>query len=269
MKKIIIVAMLAALLLAAWVPGAASASSGAPVFTIASNNSATQGGSITIPITVSGNTGFAAVNLVVSYDPDVLEITGVTSAASGMPLNSYFALTSSPGTQWISLVNTSSTNWTGNGTVANVYFNVKHTATPGMSAIALSFTYSPDGRPATSGATVLWGASTISGGVNILAADNGGFIGNVPENPGSGGNPVVSGATTGSTPDGSSRAPAAGSASNDTTSSAGAPQSFGQPPQTGVPNIFLLALAAAACLIVTAVSWGRVLYIKRKEHGNS
>lgn len=139
-------------------------------FTVGSNVNATRGGIVTVPITVSNNPGFAATGLIVTYDPNVLEITGVATPVASMPLNSQFALTSTPGTQWIHLVNTNLVDWKGNGIVVNMTFNVKSTAPVGTSSVTLAFTGSPDGTPANANGDIINTAEIVSGSVNITAS---------------------------------------------------------------------------------------------------
>ena len=115
------------------------------------------------------NPGFTTVGLVITYDPSVLQITGVTAPVSAMPLNPQFALSTSPGTQWIPLVNTNLVDWGGNGTIANITFNVSSTATLGTNSISLAFTSSPDGTPGNANGDVLRNATVLSGSVNITA----------------------------------------------------------------------------------------------------
>jgi hypothetical protein len=136
-------------------------------FYVGSLGSVRRGDSITVPINVSSNPGFTAVGLVLNYNPSVLTITGVTAANSAMPLNTQFALTSTAGTQWISMLNQGLANWNGNGTVANVTFNVNSNAPAGTSSLTLTFTTTPNGAPADSAGTIL-SANVIAGNVNVI-----------------------------------------------------------------------------------------------------
>jgi hypothetical protein len=138
-------------------------------FSVDSIENATQGETITIPIHVSNNPGFNAVGLVLTYNPSVFEITGVTAPIVAMPLNSQFALTSVPGTQWIHLVNTSIVNWNGSGIVANVTFNVRANAAIGSSNIGLAFTNTPDGTPVNAGGNLINNSATVSRSIDIIA----------------------------------------------------------------------------------------------------
>ena len=132
MKKILTIMMTLIFLITTG--GEVYASDGNLTFTADSNMTATRGETVKIPITVSNNSGFTAVGLIVTYNSNVLEITGVTAPIAAMPLSSQFALTTTPGTQWILLVNTNLVNWSGNGVVANITFNVKSTSPIGLSA---------------------------------------------------------------------------------------------------------------------------------------
>jgi hypothetical protein len=143
-------------------------------FTVGSNVSATRGGTVTVPVTVGNNPGFTAAGFVATYDTNVLEITGVTAPAAAMPLNSQFELTTTPGTQWISLVNTNIVDWSGNGVVVNMTFNVRSNATVGVSPISLAFTSAPDGTPGNANGDILRGARAVSGSVNVANPSNSG-----------------------------------------------------------------------------------------------
>jgi hypothetical protein len=165
MKKIrfITFALALAVLMQAAVYGAAGFT-----FTVDTLGDVNVGESIAVPISVNGNPGFNSVGLLLTYNPLVLEITGVNSVESAMPLNSQFALTTTPGTQWISLVNPGLLDWGGNGVVANVSFNVLQNAQAGSSRIDLNFTTAPDGTPSNAGGTILRNAAAIAGTVNVV-----------------------------------------------------------------------------------------------------
>jgi len=173
MKKFLAVTITLAFLLAAALPPQAYAVGGL-TFSAASNVSAARGGQVSVPIIVSNNPGFAFVGLAVTYDPNVLEIAGISAPVAAMPLNSQSTLTSTPGIQWVSLINTRAVNWDGNGTVASLTFNVKSTAPAGASAVALAFTSDPNGTPVNSAGRLLSGAAAVSGSVNIAVEGSGG-----------------------------------------------------------------------------------------------
>ena len=146
----------------------ASASSG-PTFTVSSNITAMPGTTVTVPIMVTNNPGFTAAGLLVEYNSSVLELTSVTAPIAAMPLNPEFRLTTNQGVQWIHLVQQNLTNWSGTGTVINMTFNVRAGAALGISGIYLSFTTSPNGDPVNAAGDTLWGATTASGSVNVVA----------------------------------------------------------------------------------------------------
>jgi hypothetical protein len=165
MKKtgLIILTLILTMLMHAAVYGAAGFT-----FTVDTLGDVNAGESITVPISVNGNPGFNSVGLVLTYDPRVLEITGVSAVESAMPLNSQFSMTTTPGTQWISLVNPGLLDWGGNGVAANVSFNVLANASAGSSQINLNFTNAPDGTPSNAGGTILRNAAAIAGSVNVV-----------------------------------------------------------------------------------------------------
>jgi hypothetical protein len=173
MKKSFAIVTALAFLFMAWTPKQLYASDG-PTFSVGSTGAVTSGENITVPITVSNNPGFTTAGLVVSYDPNVLEITGVTAPVASMPLNPQFSLTSTPGTQWVHLINTDLADWNGNGTVANVTFNAKTNAANASSAVSLSFTNAPSGTPMNAAGATLAGSQTYSGSVNVASNNTGG-----------------------------------------------------------------------------------------------
>jgi len=136
-------------------------------FAVDSNVTGEKGGQITVPIRVSNNPGFSAVGLELTYNSNALELVDVRSASSGMPLSQYYQRTTTPGTQWISLVNDGVSDYTGNDTVVNVIFNVTSSAAAGQSNINLRFTSSPDGTPGNAAGNIIYNSSTVSGSVNI------------------------------------------------------------------------------------------------------
>ena len=150
----------------------AYAAVGWPTYTVESNVSAERGDTITVPITVSNNPGFTSVGFIVRYNRDVLDIVSVTHVTASMPLNSQFALTSTPGSQWIHLINTNLTDWSGNGVVVYITFKVKPNAAVGSSPVSLSFTGTPDGTPANSSGTILRDARIVSGSVYVSDASS-------------------------------------------------------------------------------------------------
>jgi len=229
MKRFLAVSMTLIILFITIMPMQIYAANGL-TFSVGSIGNAARGETITIPITVSNNPGFAAVGLALTYDPEVLEIRNVSAPVAAMPLNSQFALTTTPGTQWIHLVNTNLVNWHGNGTVANITFYVKSNAVIGNSLINLTYTRSPDGTPSNANGTILSGTEVNSRNVTV---EDGGFIGTPPpeENNSSG---------------------------TDTMETVNPPATdgnsgFGNVPQTGVPDIAWLATAMLVSLMITAI----------------
>ena len=166
MKKFLPITLITALLLMTGLANQAYAFAEL-TFALTSNTTAEPGGTVTVPINVTNNPGFIAAGLVITFDPNVLQLTNVTAPVAEMPLNAQFTLTSTQGTQWIPFVNPNLRDWYGNGTVANIIFNVNANATPGASAITLAFISSPDGTPVTSNGDTLRNATVVSGSINI------------------------------------------------------------------------------------------------------
>ncbi|MDR1690177.1 MAG: hypothetical protein LBS21_16465 [Clostridiales bacterium] len=141
-------------------------------FSAAENVRANRGETITVPVSVSGNTGFAAVGFTVTYNTNVLEIIRVEQA-SDLPLNPEFALTTVPGSQIVHLVNAQTGgDWFGSGTIFNITFSVKPDAPLGESIIGLSYTSVPDGKPAKADGSIA-DAALISGRVIITEGEYG------------------------------------------------------------------------------------------------
>jgi len=151
-------------------------------FSIGEIGSIAQGETIIVPIIVSNNPGFTSVGLVMTYDPNVLEIIDVIAQSAAMPLNTQFALTSVAGTQWIHFVNTNLVDWNGNGVIANVVFKVKATATIGSSAISLAFTSTPDGTPANANGDTLKNSVNASGNAVTVTNSSSGTTPTISEN---------------------------------------------------------------------------------------
>jgi len=156
MKKILTIMLLIVFLSSVATPLQASALAG-PTFTVGLNVQAQRGGTVTVPITVSNNPGFAAVGFVLSFNPNDLTLTRVEPTRPELPLNTNFALSSVQGNQWISLINEQNpSDFKGNNVViANLYFNVKSTAAIGSTSVNLAFTTAPDGIPANFNGEVL------------------------------------------------------------------------------------------------------------------
>ena len=125
---------------------------------------------ISVSIIVNNNPGFAAAGLELTYDPNVLTIVSVVGEIGDMPLNPQFALTSNPGSQWISLLNPNLQDWRGNGEVVSVIFTVRNNATLGASPIGLAFTTNPDGRPCNAAGNMLNNVAAFNSNVFVSAA---------------------------------------------------------------------------------------------------
>ena len=270
MKKINV--FIAALSLLAAIALPISLQAANPTFSINTNIPAPQDGSVTVPIVVSNNPGFAAAGLALTYDPNVLTITGVNAPVPNMPLNQQFQLTTTPGTQWISLA--SLNDFTGNGVVANVTFNVNPNVVAGTSNIGLNFTGTPDGVPVNSSGHAIGGVA-VGGNVSIQSAAAGfnpnpffppppagepwpqtplppapnpgpdnSFIGN-PYNPVFAANPNPSNPSFNS--------PVANVAA------------FGSVPQTGLPGISWAVVGLCVSLVIFASSLLFALWLWRKR----
>lgn len=194
MKRAFVLSLITLITLAPWLVIGVYAAN-APDFSLAPNLTAEPGETITVPITVSNNPGFTTVGLVVTYDPAVLQIANVTAPEAAMPLSPQFLLATGQDTQWIRLVNPQTQDWSGDGVVANVTFNVSPTANPSTSNISLTFTSSPDGSPGNAVGAVFQDARVVSGSVIIVDSASGN--GDVPTdsaNTSTGmGQPIVAG----------------------------------------------------------------------------
>jgi len=166
MKKIF-----AAILFFFFLTAAMSIQSHASVLTFSVGSvGAALGDNVVMPIEVKNNPGFVSVSLVVFYDPSVLEILRISAPVTEMPLNSQFEMTRTPGVQWISFINPALTDWNGNGTLANIYFNIKKDAILGASSVILTFTEVPDGSPGNARGNMINNAATVSGFVTALSS---------------------------------------------------------------------------------------------------
>ena len=287
MRKTLAAIIAVAALLAAWIPIQANASTGGDLtFAVGSYVEAARGGTVTVPITVSNNPGFSAVGLVITYDSNVLVITGVSALVSAMPLNSQFALTTNPGTQWIRFANTNNTDWSGNGVIANITFNVNQNATDGPSFIGLSFIGAPDGTPSSTGGSAISDVVMFSGSVDISGPPQ-----PTPQpspTPTQQPAPAPSPQPTPQTQSQQSTQPQSppsptpqprpieeGTAgASNTPSGAGslaitpppddAEPGFGPVPQTSVPDLAWLAALLCASLVISAALWLNILRRKYK-----
>jgi len=142
---------------------------GGLTFSVGSVGAAT-GDNVVVPINVSGNPGFVSASLVVYYDPNALEILRIEAPVAEMPLSPQFAHTTTPGVQWLSFINTGLVDWSGNGTLANIYFSIKPNAVLGANNVLLTFTDIPDGTPGNAVGGIINDAATVSGHVYALQA---------------------------------------------------------------------------------------------------
>ena len=168
MRKIIS-AVLATTLLSFYFASPALAAAN-PVFYIDTSIPATIDQTVTVPINVAGNPGFSAVGLVVTYDPAVLQLTGVIPLVPEMPRNPFHAPSTVAGTQRIHFVNLGPEDWSGDGAIANLVFNVNPGASLGASPISLSFTEEPVGMPGNAVGNILAGTLPPVSGTVIINA---------------------------------------------------------------------------------------------------
>ena len=245
----------------------------APAFSISSNIPANRGETVVVQVSVSNNPGFTAVGLMVTFDPNVLQITNVTAPTTAMPLNPFFELSAAAGSQWIHLLNPQPADWSGSGIVANLTFNVLGDAPLGTSFIGLGFTSSPDGTPSNVDGEILSGATALSGSVYITDPFD---IGEPDDlypwwefDPtlDAGSPDQVAGDFIGAayTPIATPQAPTAAAPA----AARPAPVPFGAVPQTGVANITGLLYVLAVSIITTAALWGGIIYYRyRKQNGS-
>jgi hypothetical protein len=121
------------------------------------------GKTVEVPITVTNNTGITAATLSVTYDRAKLQLTAATSPNADLPLDGFLATTS--GAQPLLLFN-GETDYSGNGTVVTLTFNVLDDAELGNTAIGLSF--ANGGEPVNANFASLPNPQTISGSVTII-----------------------------------------------------------------------------------------------------
>jgi len=117
MKKVLSLALLIIFITSFAAPAPASAA-GELTFSLGVNVAPRSDGTVTVPITVSNNVtpGFAAVGLVITFNPNDLKLTSISTTTTELPPNSEFELNPTQGTQWISLVRMPTPrDWSGNG----------------------------------------------------------------------------------------------------------------------------------------------------------
>ena len=141
MKKTLCI-VLSVLLLILPCAGAAFAAD-APVFA-AGTVEAHAGGTVDVPITLAGNTGLAGCILLVSYDADVLTLTGCDETGTAITGGDFVfdnTLTDNPfRILWMDALGTSA--HTENGLFATLHFAVSETAAAG-STTAITLLYDP------------------------------------------------------------------------------------------------------------------------------
>ena len=184
MKKIfttvLILIFLVGIILPVTAPVTVSATSLA--FSVGKESGA-QNSTVTVPITVSGNSstvGFSAVGFAITYTASHLTLTDVKAPDSRMPLNNSFQLTTTQGSQWIPLLNaTTQYIWT-DQVIVNLIFTVNASAPVGTeSIITLAFTPPPRfGAPASESSSAINGVLSTAGlnpgSVTITASSGGG-----------------------------------------------------------------------------------------------
>lgn len=136
MKKIISLLLVVCLLVTA-LPSYAFAENTA-VFSVGTA-SAKAGETVDIPVVISNNSGIVALKVTVSYDADVLALTGVTSGNlfSGGDVLFGNDLTANP-YNLIWLDSLSKVNYTNNGTFAVLHFTVNANASAGDTTIGIA-----------------------------------------------------------------------------------------------------------------------------------
>ena len=151
-------------------------------FVVGANVPAPQGGTVTVPINVRNNPGFAAVGFRVEFNPDHLWITNVTPQRAELPLNPAFFTPPSAaaqGSQWISLINPNEpADWNGDGALVLLEFQVRPGAPPvgETTRVDLFFTTNPSGIPADEDGNIYpqglgsGHSAIIHGGVQIVAS---------------------------------------------------------------------------------------------------
>ena len=131
------------------------------------NTTGVVGSTITVPVRLVNNPGFAAVTLNVSYDTSVLQLLDVKAPQPDMALSSQFVLTDT-GNQRISMFNPSFIDYANDDVILNLTFKIKAIANGENAPIDLSFTTTPPGEPSRSDEHVYQDAITCSGYVTIL-----------------------------------------------------------------------------------------------------
>jgi len=155
MKKFITVTLLTLFLSGILAPLSLSdASGGQLTFTVA-NVQTTPGSEVKVPVTVTNNSGFAAVALEISYDPTYVSLEkrpdDPVPPIPALPITRWH-LSTVPGYQVILLVDEAEPKqWTGNGVIVDLIFKVSPDAPDKtIVPVTLSFTDTPrNGAPAS------------------------------------------------------------------------------------------------------------------------
>jgi hypothetical protein len=97
------------------------------------------GTTVSLPITVTNNPGFAAFSVNVTYDSSKLTLTGVTSGIAGSAFPNQFLLTTTPGNQRLLFANDGgATDFTQNGVIGYLNFTVAAGAPIGDTAVGIA-----------------------------------------------------------------------------------------------------------------------------------
>ena len=237
-------------------------------FYVSSNLEVEQGGTITVPVSVSDNPGFAATTLMLQYDPYVLQIVNVNHVAEAMPLSPQFALSRTPGEQWMPFLNPNLVDWSQEGVIANVTFQVNPNAPVGLTSMSLGFTAVPDGTPANSGGQVLHGAATVPGNVLISAPLADDTDVEPPEDEDTLINDPPQDVRSEPEPDHAGRFIGMPHVRDDVGVPVVSAAVFGPVPQTGVQGIAGYVIAMIACFIGSALLWILILCAKFRNRKN-
>jgi len=310
MKKVLITALVLILLSSVYIPMLATSTPAPLVFSAGREVEAPRGREVMVPISVSGNgwhnvrrspsdigtlraNGFAAVTLKVWADSDVMSLSRVEAVRPRQLAYDEAINQIIPGEewQWISLVTSGRPdNWSENGEVARLFFDVKSDAPLGRSNVTIGFTADPEpnGWPAAlvenTGPRLLADTAVdISHGNVIVVASSGSGESPPPNGGGSptppgGGSPAPPGGGSPTPPGGGSPAPTGGGSptpprggsptppggGSPTPPGGGSPtppgagggnsgyDGFGNVPQTGVPSISGTVIVMWASILMTA-----------------
>jgi hypothetical protein len=231
-----------------------------PVFTVPSNVAAPVGDEVTMTVDVSSNPGFAKVGLVISYDPNVLELVSASAPQADMPLHSQYKMDSKQGAHVVQLMNTYMDDWDGEGTVVNLAFNVKSTAPNGVSPVTLAYASSSEGIPTNDVGDKLNSAVLVDGSVLVegqVAASE------PPANQGNNNNNNNTGVAL---------PPTNNQNNNQNANTPENTAEYGEVPQTGGVPVPALVAGLVLSLTVAAACWtylGRGVTAKRKKDGRA